>query len=233
MIEWLLLPIDGSRAHELGNYLSWHGRLMTFAWAFLVPLGVVIARYFKVTPRQNWPHVVDSRLWWRSHLFCQSAAIVLTIVAIVLIGLARDFLWYGSYHFVLGWLIAMLAAIQLIGGLLRGTKGGPTDPRPDGSIRGDHYDMTPRRLAFEAIHKTAGYLVLTLAQVTVLTGMWKVNAPHWMWLGLFFWWTFVLLVVRWCQRNDRWVDTYPALWGPDPSHPGNRSRQRSSGASNL
>lgn len=233
MIEWLLQPIDASRAHELGIYLSWHGRLMTLAWAFLVPLGVVIARYFKVTPRQDWPNVVDNRLWWYSHLFCQNTAIVLTIVAIVLIGLTRDFLWVGSYHFMLGWLIAILAISQLIGGLLRGTKGGPTDPRPDGSIRGDHYDMTARRLAFEAIHKTAGYLVLTLAQISVLTGLWQANAPHWMWLGLALWWSALLLVVNWCQRNARRMDTYQALWGPDSKHPGNRSHPSGSAPSSA
>lgn len=225
MIDWLLQPIDAARAHEVGVYLSWHGRLMVAAWAFLVPLGVVIARYFKVTPKQDWPREVDNRFWWHSHLFCQNAAIVLTVVAVVLIGLVRDYLWIGSWHFVLGWLIATLAAVQLLGGLLRGTKGGPTDPQPDGSISGDHYDMTPRRLAFEAVHKIAGYTALALAQVTVMTGMWQANAPHWMWLGLLVWWTSLLAVVWWCERNGRWMDTYLALWGPDPSHPGNRGRR--------
>ena len=35
-------------------------------------------------------------------------------------------------------------AAQVLGGYLRGSKGGPTDHR----LRGDHYDMTARRVWF-------------------------------------------------------------------------------------
>ena len=38
-MEWLLAPIDGTRPHEVGILLSWHGRTMVLAWAFLIPGG--------------------------------------------------------------------------------------------------------------------------------------------------------------------------------------------------
>lgn len=224
MWEWLLLPIDAARAHEVGFYLSWHGRLMTLAWAVLVPIGILAARYYKVTPRQDWPRQLDNKVWWRTHLFCQNTAIVLTLVAVVLIWLARDFRWWSGYHFVLGWAIVVLAIVQGLGGLLRGTKGGPTARAADGSLHGDHYDMTRRRLVFEGVHKVAGYLALVLSAAAVLTGMWRANAPHWMWLALLGWGMVLAVLVRWRMKHHRAIDTYQAIWGPDPVHPGNRPR---------
>jgi len=156
--EWLLQPIDSTRIHDVGFQVAWHGRFMTFAWAILVPLGVVVARYYKITAKQDWPNVVDNRFWWRCHLIFQISASVLTIVALILMWQLRDFKWTGSYHFLLGWLIAALAAAQLIGGFLRGSRGGPEDLASKGSLRGDHYDMTRRRLVFEVFHKTTQYI---------------------------------------------------------------------------
>ena len=223
--EWLLQPIDSTRMHDVGFQVAWHGRFMTFAWAILVPLGVVVARYYKITAKQDWPNVVDNRFWWRCHLIFQISASVLTIVALILMWQLRDFKWTGSYHFLLGWLIAALAAAQLIGGFLRGSRGGPEDLASKGSLRGDHYDMTRRRLVFEVFHKTVGYCVLIVAQIAVLTGMWNANAPHWMWIVLSVWWCLLTIAVLWLKDHSRRPGTYQALWGPDPIHPGNQRRQ--------
>jgi hypothetical protein len=58
-MDWLLAPIDATRAHEVGFAVSWHARSMVLAWAVLAPLAVVIARYFKVLPGQDWPRELD------------------------------------------------------------------------------------------------------------------------------------------------------------------------------
>ena len=60
MWDWLLGPIDPSRAHEVGTLISWHARTMVLAWGILAPLAVMIARFFKVLPSQNWPGELDN-----------------------------------------------------------------------------------------------------------------------------------------------------------------------------
>jgi len=52
-------------------------------------------------------------------------------------------------------------------GLLRGTKGGPTTVR----MQGDHYDMTPRRILFEYIHKILGCGNLALSIGATAAGL--------------------------------------------------------------
>ncbi len=214
MWELLLAPIDPAREHMVGDAVAWHGRMMVAAWGFALPLGVLIARFFKITPGQDWPRQVDNRFWWASHLRLQYAG-----GALMLVGLALA-LWSGGGggdHGTLGWVVAGFAALQFLAGWLRGTKGGPGDV----AMAGDHYDMTPRRLAFEYFHKYVGYALLLLAASTVVTGMWRANAPVWMWAGLALWWTALVATFAALQARGWAVDTYQALWGPDPRHPGN------------
>lgn len=218
MIDLLLAPIDPARAHEVGAYVSWHGRLMVLAWGVLFPLGVVIARFCKVTPGQDWPRELDNQVWWRAHLRLQytgGGAMLGALALILLAGGAGS-----STHANLGWVIAGLAALQFLAGWFRGSKGGPTEPDP----RGDHFDMTPRRLAFEHFHKSAGYGLLLLAGWGIGSGMWLANAPVWMWLVLGLWWLALIATFVILQRRGMAVDTYQAIWGPDPNLPGNRRR---------
>ncbi|WP_371155317.1 cytochrome b561 domain-containing protein [Jannaschia sp. 2305UL9-9] len=227
MLEWLFTPIDASRAHDLGFHLSWHGRLMVVAWGFLVPLGVVAARFFKVLPRQKYPEVVDSRVWWRLHLGAQIGALCMMSVGLWLV-LSRPVtvesltstVWL---HRSLGWAVLWLGILQATSGAFRGSKGGPTDKR---SLRGDHYDMTPRRHAFEAMHKASGYAALILSMLAVLSGLWQTNAPRWMWIVLPVWWCIVAAAFVLFQRRGMVVSTYEAIWGPDPTHPGNAEGKR-------
>jgi hypothetical protein len=217
LIAWLLAPIDASRPHELSEALAWHGRLMTLAWGVLIPLGVVVARYLKVTPRQDWPRQLDNKLWWRSHLACQYAggACMLAGLAIAL-SAARP--GASFTHAAMGYAVLGFGAMQFLAGWLRGSKGGPTETE----IRGDHYDMTLRRVVFEHVHKTVGYLALGLAAVTILSGLWAANAPRWMWLSIAGWWLLLLVASLRLQSLGRHVSSYHAIWGPDPAHPGNR-----------
>lgn len=224
MWEWLLAPMDAARAHDVGWHLSWHARLMVVAWGVLVPLGIIIARYFKIAPRQNWPETLDHHFWWNTHRFCQYSACGLMIFGLLFILTAPPLTSLPGPHQVLGWTVLALALVQILGGMLRGSKGGPTEPAPDGSLRGDHFDMTPRRLAFEYIHKGAGYLALVLSMLTILAGLWQSNAPNWMWLSLAFWWAGLITVAVILQRRGMAVDTYQAIWGPDPTLPGNQRK---------
>ncbi len=220
MLDWLLLPIDLSRSHEVSFEVSWHGRAMVFAWGFLAPLAIVAARFFKILPWQDWPNELDSQLWWRCHWMGQGLAVLLTVFGVGLIlGTGEDNSWHG----VFGYSILAMAAVQVVMGIFRGSKGGPTDPGVDGSLRGDHYDMTSWRLVFERIHKSLGYFLLAVAALSLLTGMWSSNAPRWMWISLFLWWACLTVVIVLLQRKGWTVGSYQAIWGPDPKHPGNRT----------
>ncbi len=223
-MEWLLAPMDASRAHEIGWHLSWHARIMVLAWGVLVPLGVIIARYFKIFPNQDWPRKLDHRLWWNTHRICQYAACVLMVVGLWMILNAPPSGTINGPHWFLGWASLALAFVQMTGGLLRGTKGGPTDPAKDGSPRGDHFDMTQRRLEFEVIHKGAGYVALIMSALAILSGLWQANAPNWMMVSILLWWACLVLGCIIFQRREMAVDTYQAIWGPDPSLPGNQRK---------
>ena len=226
MIDWLLAPIDATRPHDVGLAHAWHGRLMVLAWGFLVPTGVLAARFFKVLPRQRFPEVVENLAWWRAHLTAQWSALALMGAGLVLVWVAApspSATARAWLHAALGWAVVGLGAAQMLSGLFRGSKGGPTDRR--GRIRGDHYDMTRHRLIFERVHKTIGYGALLLSLAAVLSGLWQANAPKWFWLVLAFWWGGLLSLFVLLERRGMVVDTYVALWGPDPSHPGNRMRR--------
>lgn len=220
MWEWLSSPIDPSRVHEVGVAVSWHGRAMVLGWGVLAPLAVLIARFFKILPGQNWPEVRDTKLWWRSHWIGQTLVLVLSCIGLFLV--LPSEIATMSLHGWLGYSVFAVLLVQVCLGVFRGSKGGPTAPAADGSPRGHHYDMTPWRRMFEALHKALGYGVLGLAAITILFGLWRANAAVWMWVGLALWWPMLILAFRVMQRRGMAVDTYQAIWGDDPKHPGNR-----------
>ncbi len=217
--RWWLSPISGSTSHFLNDWVIWHARVMVLSWAVLLPLGALAARYFKVTPRQQWPAQLDNRAWWHAHRLLQYSGL-----AFMLVGAA--FAWgQGSassgaalWHGYLGWAVVALGALQLVSAWARGSKGGPSEP----TLRGDHYDMTRHRLRFEAVHKSAGWLALVMAIVTVALGLWAADAPRWMPLVLGGWWSGLCLLAVRFERAGRCIDTYQAIWGPNPQHPGNQ-----------
>jgi hypothetical protein len=219
MIDWLLLPISGAAQHTLPANIAWHGRVMVLAWGLIVPLCVLGARYWKITPGQRWPEQLDHKAWWRAHLFGQLAGAALTVVGVSLVARNTSAL---AFHGLMGWTIVVLAAWQVLHGLLRGSKGGPTDAQ----LRGDHYDMTPRRLLFERAHKALGWLALALSIAAIVSGLLHADAPRWM-LGMIGLWWMLLLVLglRW-QRAGRCIDTYQAIWGTSLKHPGNASARQ-------
>ncbi len=218
-LEWWLMPLSGASEHQPPGWLVWHARAMVAAWAVLLPLGVLAARYFKVTPRQDWPRVLDNKAWWHAHRGLQYLGMALAAVGLVLAwNQGAQASASGWWHHFIGWAVLALGAGQLISAWARGSKGGPTAP----TMRGDHYDMTPHRRWFERLHKGLGWLALLLAMLAIGTGLVAADAPRWMPAVLLLWWGgLATLAWRW-QRQGRCIDTYQAIWGPDPRHPGNR-----------
>ncbi|WP_162652182.1 cytochrome b561 domain-containing protein [Lentilitoribacter sp. Alg239-R112] len=233
LFEWLATSIDPARAHMITAEISWHARLMIVAWSFCIPLGIISARFFKIMPRQDWPNELDNRTWWLSHLILQYLGGAFTLVALWIIWDFAKISEASSWHTWLGWIVVILCLAQFLAGWFRGTKGGPSEVSRTGTIRGDHYDMTPRRNLFEYFHKSAGYICLLTSFITTAIGLWSVNAPRWMWIALAIWWLFIIVIFVVLQRAGKTYDTYQALWGDDPELPGNRKKPIGIGISRV
>ena len=223
-LDWFLQPLSGALEHHLSGYVAWHGRGMVLAWAIFVPLGILVARYFKVTRRQDWPQRVDNRFWWHAHRTLQLAAFAISIAALWSVRhVAGSQASVARAHALAGWCVLLLGLLQVLSGFLRGTKGGPTGERSAvGDWHGDHYDMTPRRVAFEYLHKFGGWFATALALVALVSGLVVADAPRWMLVVVCGWWLLLAGCAYAWQRQGRCLDTYQAIWGPDPVHPGNR-----------
>jgi hypothetical protein len=230
VFRWLLTPISGSSDHAISASIAWHGRMMALGMGLLTPPVIVVARFFKVTPRQDWPRRLDNPFWFITHRRWGHVIGVAAAAGLVLVLADRG--WeppWHNLHAAAGWAIIVLVLIQVVGSWLRGTHGGPIDPFTRQSRRpeqwpGDHYSMTRRRIVFEYVHKAAGYLLLALTVVALFTGLVAADAPRWMPLALGIWWVMMLGVFVWLQRAGRCLDTYQAIWGLDPGLAGNRRR---------
>jgi len=221
-----LAPPELIGADHISAVDAWHGRLMVLAWTILLPLGILVARYLKVMPGQDWPGQLDNRRWWHGHLALQIGGVLCMSAAIAVVWNKTRQTGFGdSLHTTLGWLVVLLGWMQLLGGYLRGSKGGPSRNEEPHDLataqRGDHYDMTHRRVVFEWMHKLGGYTAVIIGVAVTALGLKRADAPLWMWWVIVLWWTLLLVAFGWLQRMGRCIDTYQAIWGPDPRHPGN------------
>jgi hypothetical protein len=217
LLSWLLLPISGAANHSIEPTVFWHARLMVFAWGVCLPLGALSARYFKVTPHQNWPKVLDNKTWWHAHRILQYGGVFAMCIGIWLIyGSSKGQSNWHLAHQWGGWAVLTAGCLQIAGGIWRGSKGGPTDAQ----MRGDHYDMTAWRCVFERMHKSIGWLAIFAAIPVTLLGLLIADAPRWMPLVLSIWWLSLIGVAIQLQHRGLCLDTYQAIWGTDPSMPG-------------
>ncbi|WP_131118801.1 cytochrome b561 domain-containing protein [Lichenihabitans psoromatis] len=205
------------RADVLPPIMAVHAALMIVSWGCLLPLGGLVARYFKVMPAQPFPDVVDHPFWWNCHRALQYVGATLATVAVLVI--LRDVGGHvGTVHGVCGLVVMVFAWLQVLSPLLRGTKGGPTDSGAEAAIastwRGDHYDMSLRRRLFETWHKTIGWGLLVLAQITIILGADLAGSPDWLCILLAVSMMAIVLAILDSHIRGRWVDTHAALWGP-------------------
>ena len=216
MLDWILQPLSGAATHMIAPEFAWHARLMVLAWAVLVPVGVLWARFWKIAPGQDFPRALDDKRWWNAHRLLHILAVLLSIVAVVLVWKSGQLSDSTSVHRYLGWSVVLAGVWQFFHGVARGGKGGPTEP----SMRGDHFDMSVKRVVFERIHKALGWAALLVAMAAVVTGLVASDAPRWMVATIAAWWVaLTFLFVRW-QAAGRTVDTYQTIWGIDPTLPG-------------
>jgi hypothetical protein len=213
LLSALSLPLSGAAQHVVEPAVAWHARLMVLAWSVMIPLGVVVARFYKVTPKQDFPAHLDNPLWWHAHRVLQYSGVALALIAVGLIGLMNTHFSIKNMHAAFGYALLILGLLQIIGAQLRGTKGGPTDVAKGLPLAGDHYSMTRRRRIFEYLHKRMGYAALALTVLTTALGLALADAPRWMALVILLWWLLLISVFVVLQKRGRAIDTYAAIWG--------------------
>ena len=123
MWDWLASPIDPSRAHEVSAAVAWHSRAMFLSWAVLAPLAVIVARFFKIKPGQNWPEERDTTFWGRSHWIGQTLGLVLTLLGLIL-ALACSRLGRRSQGYRTLFLLPILIPGIIIGAIWRSNSSG-------------------------------------------------------------------------------------------------------------
>ena len=205
-----------------------HAAWMLAAWGLMLPLGVLLARYFKVVRGQDFPRELDNQFWWNWHRILQYGGMLAATAALIPVWGAHRGAAIG-WHSGVGFAALGLGWLQALSGVMRGSKGGPVDdkgrPNPPEKIRGDHYDMTLHRRVFESFHKIGGYLAILAGFIAAFLGLREVGA-HWSaWVALAAWLCIFAGWFAWLQKSGRWTDTYIAIWGPDERHPGNRAQK--------
>lgn len=89
---------------------------------------------------------------------------------------------------------------------------------------GDHFDMTPRRRAFEAYHKTARYFAGFFAVGAVASGLVQYPMPALAGIILVAALVILVLCIVFELKGLRY-DGYRAAFGNNPDHPHNKARK--------
>ncbi len=211
---------------QVEAHWSLHAWLMFSLWFVLAPVSILAMRYLKPKPREYGVPNAGSYFFSRMHFLGLQATVVLSLLGGALAFLvSRGF--SGSLHACFGVATILFGTLQIISAWMRGTHGGkyghdanPDDPSTWG---GDHYDMTPRRIWFEAYHKASGYFTLAMAFGAIATGL----AQYWVGsialagVVLFFGYGVIVVVA---EGKGMRFDTYRAVYGTHPDHPGNQRR---------
>lgn len=204
----------------LSGLLLLHAGAMFTAWGLLIPAGTLVARYFKITPQQDFPRELDNQFWWNWHRVLQMAGVCISTVGFAAITISNGFN-LTTNHNVLGFCVFMFGWCQILSGIFRGSKGGPTEV----DMRGDHFDMTLYRRSFELVHKSLGWFSLALGCVAIFTGLDLAGMPLWVSLAAGTMLAGFLAMGIFFECQGRHVSTYLAIWGiPEPAPDSLRGR---------
>eukprot|EP01023_Acetabularia_acetabulum_P029276 TRINITY_DN2764_c0_g1_i12.p1 TRINITY_DN2764_c0_g1~~TRINITY_DN2764_c0_g1_i12.p1 ORF type:complete len:875 (-),score=184.75 TRINITY_DN2764_c0_g1_i12:896-3520(-) len=160
--------IHSARGVEIVNLLSgesrdkpvakmWlvHGILMFVGWSFLVPLAVMVARYFKVQLGPTW--MVVHKYINITGLLASLAAFAVAVYEMQVVGAVH----FTTVHTKLGLAVTVVGVYQGVQGFIR-----PAKPGPDSTKR-EHI----KRGIWGIPHKFVGFSLLVLSQAAVITGL--------------------------------------------------------------
>ncbi|KAM4722878.1 putative ferric-chelate reductase 1 [Rhinophrynus dorsalis] len=128
-----------------------HGALMLIAWMTTGSLGMIFARYFKVTGKQL---VLGKAIWFQAHVIFMVLTVCATITAFVLAFVQAQGWNYGtSTHSIIGTIVMILALIQPFVALFR--------PSPQSN----------RRFIFNWFHAVNALVIKVLAVANLFLGL--------------------------------------------------------------
>ena len=145
-----------------------HGLLMMLSLGWLLPLGVLSARFLKHRPNE---------LWFSLHCFCQGLGVVLGVIgfsiAVTNFHVYRDDPSSTSFqHGVLGATVLALVLLQPLLAFVR------PDRQTVHIADAGPATNSAARTRWERVHKGMGYTILLLTLVTILLGA-KMEGPRW------------------------------------------------------
>ncbi|KAJ4703960.1 Cytochrome b561 and DOMON domain-containing protein [Melia azedarach] len=149
--------IFSHRRHHVRNA---HGILNMIGWGTLLPIGVIIARFFRKFP-------VEYGEWYTLHVLCQTSGYIIGTI-----GWAVG-LWLGNSskhytlktHRILGILIFTLATIQILVAFVQ--------PKREDECR----------KCWEIFHQCLGYTVIALIVANIFQGIiHQSHAEKWKWI---------------------------------------------------
>ncbi|NKB51759.1 MAG: hypothetical protein GKR97_05975 [Rhizobiaceae bacterium] len=222
------LPILGT----INIHWDYHAILMVGIWLFWVPICITIIRYGKPRPTelglQRKVSLWHKEWWWFStHKYGLYAAVFLSLGGLA-VALVVSGGFSGSVHALFGMLTILMAVVQVVFGMLRGTHGGKyynnADLDDPSTWQGDHYSRTKRRRIFEAYHKTAGYFVVFSATGAIASGLMQYPMPIMAAIVIvtpFFFLAFWIVM----EFYERRYDGYRAVHGYGIEHPYNKERE--------
>ena len=147
---------DTCETHTLVNKLHIaHGVLMSIAWGVLLPVGIIIARFYRhVQPRTG------PRAFWFLHhqIFQYSGTIIAATAFIIALYMCRNTGNFINAHGKLGLVVMILGLLQPLNAWIR--------PHPG----------APYRTLWSAWHKTSGYCAAVLAIAAIFLGLAQVDA---------------------------------------------------------
>src|SRR5215471_6841558 len=104
LLHWLSTPISGASDHAIAMTLAWHGRLMVLAMGLLTPPLIIVARFFKITPRQDWPRRLGNPFWFVTHRRWGHIVGAIVAVATAFVLIERGWRWpLQNRHTAAGW----------------------------------------------------------------------------------------------------------------------------------
>ena len=203
-----------------------HALLMFAIWFVLVPVSILAMRYAKPKPRPYGVPDAAGYFFSRMHIRGLYTAITLTLLggglAVIVSGG-----FSGTLHSYFGVGTLIFGALQIVSAWTRGTHGGKyghgSDPDDPSTWHGDHFDMTPRRVWFEAYHKTLGYFTLAMAAGAIITGLAQYWIGYMAVAAVLLFFVFAAICVVSEGLGIRY-DTYRSVYGNHPDLPGNRKR---------
>eukprot|EP00549_Striatella_unipunctata_P023812 CAMPEP_0118718070 /NCGR_PEP_ID=MMETSP0800-20121206/28575_1 /TAXON_ID=210618 ORGANISM="Striatella unipunctata, Strain CCMP2910" /NCGR_SAMPLE_ID=MMETSP0800 /ASSEMBLY_ACC=CAM_ASM_000638 /LENGTH=331 /DNA_ID=CAMNT_0006625007 /DNA_START=411 /DNA_END=1406 /DNA_ORIENTATION=+ len=144
-----------------------HGGFMVTAWGFILPFGVISARFLRHRP---------DGLWFKIHMGCQILGYALACIGLIVAfanfgNVFEDGMGASFRHAVCGLVTMICGLLQVINGLNR-----PHAPQPKGKDDNDEEEeeegegKTKIRFVWEILHKATGYSTIVLAYVTIYFG---------------------------------------------------------------